>query len=149
MPKVTITELQANQLVFLAGVKAEQEAAKSGIAPEESSTLLRAAVGGKAIGGVVFPPIHAAFQMLVERVNDLTTQRRGLGSPMGQMAAMAFLLKEPEMAWQMIDAEDQGKLFEDTVIRFGLKLTLTDLKHVAEWIASEMKALSDDEPAGK
>lgn len=143
--KPTLTELQANQLVFLAGVKAEKEAAAKGLSAEESASLLDAASGGRVIAGIVFPPIHAAYQLMLHRVSELAEKRQSLGSPMGSMGALAFLLKNPELAWQIIQADDEGALFEKTVIEFAMHLTMADLAKVAAWIKEESDKLSPDD----
>jgi hypothetical protein len=147
--KPTITELDANRLVFLAGVKAEKEAAAAGVSPDESSTLLNAGAGGRVIGGITFPPIHAAYQLMLHRVGELAEKRQALGSPMGSMAALAFLLKEPQLAWRLLQAEDGGQLFDETVTEFAMALTMKDLAKVAEWIKEESDRLNPADDAGK
>lgn len=142
--KPTLTELQANQLVFLAGVKAEQEAAAQGVSRDESASLLNAAAGGRVIAGMVFPPIHAAYQLMLHRVSEIAEKRQALGSPMGSMAALAFVLKSPELAWELIEADDEGALLEKTVTRFSMGMTMADLAKVAAWIKEESDKLSPD-----
>jgi len=148
--KPTITQLEANQLVFLAGVKAEQEAKAGGLAAEDSATLLDAAGGGVTIASITFPPIHGAFMLMMGRVADFAEKRSMLGTEMGNMGALAFILKEPKLAWDMLRHADAALLFEETVTEFAMRFTFADLKLVGEWIEREMKRLSaKGDDAGK
>lgn len=138
----TLTQLEANQLVFLAGVKAEREAKAQGLSAEDGATLLDAATGGVVIGGIKFPPIHGAFMLMLERAEEFAETRKALGSDFGNMASLAFILKDPELAWGMLRNPNAAELFEDTVTSFALSLTLNELKEVADWIGREMKRFS-------
>lgn len=148
--KPTLTELQAKELIFLAGVLAEQAAAAQGIAPDDAAALLDAASGGTRISGVRFPPIHAGFMLMLGRVEEFAKERAMLGTDFGNMAALAFVLKEPELAWAMLQNEQAAKLFEETVTGFAMRFTLADLKAIADWVAKEMARFSEKgETAGK
>ena len=148
--KPTITQLQANQLIFAAGVKAEQEARASGMAAEDSSTLLDAASGGVIIGGVTFPPIHGGFMLMMGRVAEFAEKRTMLGTEMGNMGALAFILKNPKLAWDMLRTADAALLFEETVTEFTMAFTLEQLMAVGDWIKREMERLNTKgEQAGK
>jgi hypothetical protein len=138
----TLTQLEANQLVFLAGVKAEREAKAQGLSPEDGATLLDAASGGVVIGGLKFPPIHGAFMLMLERAEAFAEKRKVLKSDFGDMASLAFILKNPELAWGMLRNESAAELYEETVTSFALNLTLDDLKAVADWVGREMKRFS-------
>jgi len=148
--KPTITQLQANQLVFLAGVKAEQAARSHGTAPDDAAALLDAASGGVKIAGIVFPPIHGGFMLMMGRVNEFAESRKMLDTEMGNMAALAFILKNPELAWTMLKTADAALLFEETVTEFAMHFTLPDLLQIGKWIEAEMQRLKDKgDDAGK
>ena len=143
----TLTQLEANQLVFLAGVKAERDAKAQGLSAEDGATLLDAASGGVIIGGLKFPPIHGAFMLMMDRAAAFAEKRRGLSSDFGDMASLAFILKNPELAWEMLRNDAAAEIYEETVTRFALHLSLDDLKSVADWVACEMKRFSSQAEA--
>lgn len=148
--KPTITQLQANQLVFIAGVKAEQAAREQGVAGEDAATLLDAASGGVKIAGVTFPPIHGGFMLMMGRVEEFAETRKMLGTEMGNMGALAFILKNPELAWSMLKTPEAALLFEETVTEFAMNFTLPDLMQIGKWIEKEMHRLKEKgEDAGK
>ena len=148
--KPTITQLQANQLIFAAGIKAEQEARANGMAGEDAAALLDAASGGVIIGGVTFPPIHGGFMLMMGRVAEFAKTRTMLGTEMGNMGALAFILKEPKLAWDMLRHVDAALLFEETVTEFAMAFTLEQLVAVGRWIEREMKRLNTKgDEAGK
>lgn len=148
--KPTITELQAKELIFRAGVAAEQAAGAQGISHGDAATLLDAASGGTRIAGIVFPPIHAAFMLMLGRVEEFAKERANLGTDFGNMAALAFVLKNPALAWEMLQNDEAAKLFEDTVTTFAMKFTLADLKEISNWVAKEMHRFSEKgETTGK
>ena len=140
--KPTITQLQANQLVFLAGVKAEQEARAGGIAQDDSTALLDAGNGGVKIAGITFPPIHGGFMLMMSRVNEFATQRSSLATEMGSLGALAFILKEPRLAWDMLRNPDAALLFEETITEFAMGFTLADCRQIGDWIKREMDRLN-------
>lgn len=146
--KPTITQLQANQLAFLAGVKAEQAAKEQGVAPDDAAALLDAATGGVKIAGITFPPIHAGFMLMMGRVEEFAEKRKMLGTEMGNMAALAFILKSPDLAWLMLRTPEAALLFEETVTEFAMAFTMGDLMLVGKWIEAEMTRLKSkgDEP---
>lgn len=149
-PKPTIAQLQANQLAFLAGMKAEKAAKEQGVAPDDAAALLDAASGGVKIAGITFPPIHGGFMLMMGRVEDFAEQRKMLGTEMGNMGALAFILKNPELAWSMLKNPEAALLFEETVTEFTMHFTLPDLLKIGKWIEAEMKRLNDKgEDAGK
>ena len=148
--KPTITQLQANQLVFLAGVKAEQAAKEGGMPADDAGALLDAANGGIKVAGIVFPPIHGAFMLMMGRVQDFAEKRSMLGTEMGSVGALAFILKEPKLAWDMLREPDAALLFEETVTEFAMQFTLADLMKISEWIKREMARLNQKgDDAGK
>jgi len=140
--KPTITQLQANQLVFAAGVKAEQEARAAGMASEDAAALLDAASGGVIIGGIQFPPIHGGFMLMMGRVEEFAKQRGMLGTEMGNMGALAFILKNPKLAWDMLRNAEAALLFEETVTEFVMCFTMAELIEVGDWIKREMERLN-------
>jgi|GEM_PF-2667416 len=148
--KPTITQLQANQLIFAAGIKAEQEARAAGMAGDDATALLDAASGGVVIGGVQFPPIHGGFMLMMGRVAEFATTRSMLGTEMGNMGALAFILKNPKLAWDMLRNADAALLFEETVTEFAMAFTLAQLVEIGGWIEREMKRLNTKgDEAGK
>jgi len=148
--KPTITQLEANQLIFLAGVKAEQEAKANGLAADDAATLLDAAGGGVTVAGITFPPIHGAFMLMMGRVADFAEKRGMLGTEMGNMGALALILKEPKLAWDMLRNADAALLFEETVTEFVMGFTLTELLKIGDWIKREMDRLNTKgDDAGK
>ncbi len=148
--KPTITQLQANQLIFLAGAKAEAAAKEQGIAPDDAAALLDAASGGIKVAGMRFPPIHGAFMLMMSRVADFAETRQMLGTEMGHMGALAFILKAPQLAWEMLKTPEAALLFEETVTEFAMQFTLADLVKVGDWIKREMERLTTKgDDAGK
>lgn len=148
-PKPTITELEANWNVHLAGLRAEQEARKKGMSTLDGITLLDAAVGGKIIGGILFPPIHAAFMLMMAQVEPLAANNPALDTEMGNMAALALILHSPDKAWPML-REGHAALFAVAVTEFAMQFDLADLKELTAWINEEMTKLnSKGEAAGK
>lgn len=148
--KPTITQLQANQLAFLAGARAEQAAKTQGISSHDAEILLDAASGGFTVAGMAFPPIHGGFMLLLGKVEELATARPLLGSEMGNLAALAFILKEPELAWSMIKDSEAAGLFEETVTEFSMRFTFAQMTALMRWVGKEMARMKDSgDSAGK
>lgn len=147
--KPEISQLEANRRAFLAGVQAEREARAQGVAPDDAATLLDAASGGCLIAGVVFPPIHPAFVLMQDRLQFFAGRKSILGHPSADAASSAFILKNPQLAWQMLQRSDDEAIeqFYLAVTEFGMSFTTQDFKKLFEWVAQEgrrMLATGDD-----
>lgn len=142
--KPTITELQANQLVFLAGLKAEKDARAQGVSPQDAETLLNAGCGGKIIGGVLFPPIHAGFMLMLEQAQRHAERCPSLGRQQNSMVLMAYILKNPKEAYQLIRRREEAasELLEETITEFAAEFDLSHLAELSEWLESEMEKLN-------
>lgn len=150
--KPTITQLQANWQIHIAGIQAEKAAREQGAAPGEIATLLDAASGGIIVAGLVFPPIHSAFMLMLSKVEALTKTKPALATEMNNLAALALILHSPRQAWAMLrdSTAEAADLFEAAVIEFAMQLTLADLRALMAWVATEMERLKDQgENAGK
>ncbi|WP_395737464.1 hypothetical protein [Prosthecobacter sp.] len=150
--KPEISQLEANQRAFLAGIKAEQEARARGVASEDAATLLDAAVGGVVIAGIGFPPIHPAFILMQDRLAEFAKVKTILNHPSADCAATAFILKNPELAWNILKRKEPEavELFYETVTEFGMSFTTADFKKLFEWVALEnQRMLASGDAAGK
>jgi hypothetical protein len=149
-PRPTITQLEANWQVHLAGMRAEAIARQQGVSEEEGSTLLDAAGGGCTIKGFKFPPVHGGFMLMLSRVEEFAKKKPILGSDMGNIAALAFILGCPEHAWAMLRNADAVDLFEEAVTEFAMQFNITDLKQIVAWTTKELQRLKETgDDAGK
>lgn len=139
--KPVISEIEANWNIHLAGLRSEKEARAKGIPEGSGETLLDAAIGGRVIGGVLFPPIHAAFMLMMAKLEDLP-EARLLRTEMDNMAAMGFILQCPKVAWPLLKA-GEGKQLMDAVIEFSAEFTLPELKEIMAWVNEELARLNN------
>lgn len=147
-----ISQLEANRLAFLAGAAAEKEARAKGISDAEAATLLDAASGGVVIAGMQFPPLHPAFILMQDRMRAFAEKKTIFNHPSADCAATAFILKEPKLAWQLLNnkAADAVEVFYETITEFGLHFTAADFKKLFEWVALESQRLhATGDEAGK
>lgn len=149
MTKPTISELEANWNIHLAGLRAEKEAREKGVTEDQASTLMDAAAGGRVVAGVLFPPITAAYMLMLNRVEELAKTEPVLGTEMGNLAALALILHSPEKAWALIRS-GSPQLFADAVTEFAMLFTLAQLKELMSWVGEESKRLAEHgDDAGK
>jgi hypothetical protein len=147
-----ISQLEANRLIFLAGIAAEKEAQAQGVASGDAATLLDAAVGGKIIAGIVFPPIHPAFILMQDKLQAFAKQKPIMNSSAADCAATAFMLKNPKLAWSMLSSKspEAVEVFYETITEFGMEFSAEDFKALFAWVAEESARMqSGGEDAGK
>jgi hypothetical protein len=152
--KPTISELEANWHVHIAGIISEKKARSGGVSEADADTLLDAASGGRIIGGVKFPPISAGFMMLMAKANTIATKipelaNSGMDTDLGHMGALGLIMHSPELSWTMMKQPNGERLFADAVIEFAMQFNLGDFKQLVEWIVEEMKRLQSASSEGK
>lgn len=147
-PKPTITQREANWHVHKAGLEASQAAAAAGVTPEIAGQLLDAAAGltvqGRN-GPINFPPITAAFMMLLPRLSKCRETCPSFANESGVLAATAYLLGDQEGAWQALRADPSGGAFESAAFEFSSQFGLAALKQIGQWLTVQMEAIQDDE----
>jgi hypothetical protein len=151
-PLPEISQLEANRRAFLAGVQAEKEARAKGIGESEAATLLDAGRGGVIIAGIEFPPIHPAFVLMQDRLAAFAEKKKILNNPAADCAATAFILKTPQLAWDMLRAttDEAVEQFYLTITEFGMSFTTEDFKKLFAWVALETQRMhTTGEDAGK
>lgn len=150
--KPVITQREANQMAFNAGVAAEQAARSQGVSGDDAATLLDAASGGTVIAGVKFPPLMPAFVLMQDRLQAFAKAKPILDHPSADCASTAFILHDPKRAWAMLRSKepDAVEQFYEAVIEFGLQFTTDDFRKLFDWIAAEMRRMqSVGETSGK
>ncbi len=150
-PTETISRREANWYIHLAGQKAAAAARASGEIPE-ADALLNSSVGLQ-VNGNTFPPIPAAFLLLIPRIDKLIEKYESdLAQESGTVMLMAYLLVNPEQAWsklRSINSPEAMEAFEAEVFEFSLKYDVADLGIVSRWIAAEMARLKSDATAAE
>lgn len=144
--KIPLSELEANWHTHLAGMRAEKAARERGTDEGAAEALLDAACGGKIIGGIKFPPIHAAFLMMMAKAQGIAQRNPDMAcdmmsSDMGHLGALALILHSPELAWQIMKRPDAETLFAEAVTEFAMQFDLIQLKEIVSWIMEDMDRL--------
>lgn len=153
--KIPLSQIEANWYAHVAGMKAEKEARERGSDEAANESLLDAACGGKVIGGLKFPPIHAGFLMMMAKAQGIAERNpemasEMMGSDMGHLGALALILHSPELAWQMMRQPDAETLFAEAVTEFAMQFKLSDLREIVLWITEDMaKMQKGGDAAGK
>lgn len=147
-PRPQMTRQDANFNVHVAGMRAAEEAEKTGVSPQQADALLDAAAGGRIIGGVKFPPIHASLLLLLPQLDGFKTHCPALASEAVSLMGIAYCVLKPAEARATIRAKD-GEKFEEEMYAIAEHLTLPQLKELGEWIADQMKLLNGDADAGE
>lgn len=153
--KAPLSEIEANWYTHLAGIQAEKEARELGVTQSDGESLLDAACGGRIIGGIKFPPIHGGFMMMLGKAQKIAEKypemaNESMGTEMGHLGALAFILHAPELAWTMLKRPDCEPLFVEAVIELSMKFGLVQLREIVEWIAEDMSRLQrGGDSAGK
>lgn len=152
LTKPVITQREANQMAFNAGVAAEQAAKSQGVGGEDAATLLDAASRGIVIAGVKFPPLMPAFVLMQDRLQAFAKAKPILDHPSADCAATAFILHDPKRAWAMLRSKEPEAVeqFYEAVIDFGLQFTTDDYQRLFAWIGAELRRMqSGGESSGK
>ena len=142
--KPIISEAQANFHVHVEGMKAQEEARKTGTDPEAAKVLLNAVAGGIVIGPHTFPPITAGFILLLPMLTKACEQSATLNHESGQMMAMAYALVGPERCWKTLRSPDLAVKFDELVWEFAKDFTLEQLKELAAWIGTELQRMNGE-----
>ena len=140
MTKTPLPEIVANWNIHLAGLTAQKEARAKGITEGDSETLLNAAVGGKIIGGVTFPPIHAGFMLMMAKLAKMDKWTSLYTSELDNATALAFILQAPKIAWPLI-REGHEDAFIEAVIEFSMEFSMGDIQEAFAWVNVEMDRL--------
>ncbi len=149
MTKPALSEIEANWNIHYAGIRAEKAAREKGITEGDSENLLNAAAGGKIIGGVLFPPIHAGFMLMMAKLAKLEKWTALYTSELDNAAALAFILHAPKIAWPMI-RDGHEDAFIEAVVDFATAFEITEMQQIMIWVTSEMGRLqTQGEAAGK
>ncbi len=138
--KPTLTTRQANWHVHATGMAAQAVAEQAGCDPSAAASLLSAG-SQMIIGGIAFPPIHAAYLLLLPAMNTLIEKDEMLNNEGFQLMAMAFSLAEPKRSWSLM--RSQSAEWPEAVFAFAERFTLGDLQKLGHWINGELGRMQD------
>jgi len=136
-----ITQRQANWHVHVEGVKAHTAAESSGVDPDTATSLLNA---GTVISGIQFPPITAAYVLLLPFMEAAVQGDERMQSEAFQLMAMAFALAEPKRTWALLNDKSSPQAWPDAVFSFSSVFNMPELKRLGEWINSELRRMQDE-----